>query len=815
MLEQLRSRFVRPPAEFSPIPFWFWNDALTKEELIRQIHDFHAKEVEGFVLHPRIGIPDSMPYLSDEFMDLVEAAVEEAARLNMRVILYDEGMYPSGSACGGVVRRNPAYASRGLRMIEQRADGPVEWNVPLASGDRIVSVQAICKLGGPAYRPESVVLLKHHEGRVDFTPPDEETWSLAAFIDTCSDGHIRGIHYGQDDGEPGAPRSADLLNPDAVRTFIELTHERYEARIGRHFGKTVIAMFTDEPDLMGRGHHKGLVPWTSDFIDDFLAGGNREEELAALWLDAGSMTATIRKKYRTSVRNRMEQVYYKQLHDWCGKRGIALTGHPAGSQDIGMLKYFHIPGQDIVWRYIAPEDGKGLTGLHSTMGKCSADAARHRARRRNLNECFGVCGKEGGWSLSADNIKWYLDWLFVRGVNLICPHAFYYSIEGKRLHERAPDVGPNNIWWSEYGRFSRYIKRMSWMMTDSINTANVALLCQGDRLSWRMAKPLFENQIEFNYLEEELLQDACELSEGMLTIAKQTYTVVLVDEGAALEPQTWSRLKLFAQQGGVIMELREEAADGSPEIGQFRFDSPEELAGALQECMVGTYLLEPAAHAIRVSHLIKDGVHLYVIVNEGEEAYKGRLYVPLQGKTELWHPWTGTTTPASVLRSGDGLGIELQIVRRESLVIVLDPREAAKEIAIPGRRLEKTVDIAKPWSIEGRPPLDNLVSWTEWEGMSHFSGMLAYEAEFEMEHAGPFTDIVLDLGEAHEMARLFLNGEEIGVQMWRPYRFSVIGQIRNGMNRLRVEVTNTLANRYDKMSLPSGLIGPVRIELYK
>lgn len=36
----------------------------------------------------------------------------------MKVILYDEGMYPSGSANGQVVRDHPEYASKGIYVIK-------------------------------------------------------------------------------------------------------------------------------------------------------------------------------------------------------------------------------------------------------------------------------------------------------------------------------------------------------------------------------------------------------------------------------------------------------------------------------------------------------------------------------------------------------------------------------------------------------------------------------------------------------------------------------------------------------------------------
>ena len=36
------SDFRDPPREFSVMPFWFWNDAMSEDELVRQIADFEA-----------------------------------------------------------------------------------------------------------------------------------------------------------------------------------------------------------------------------------------------------------------------------------------------------------------------------------------------------------------------------------------------------------------------------------------------------------------------------------------------------------------------------------------------------------------------------------------------------------------------------------------------------------------------------------------------------------------------------------------------------------------------------------------------------
>ncbi|MCM1174423.1 MAG: type II toxin-antitoxin system RelE/ParE family toxin [Blautia sp.] len=103
-----------PPAEFTPIPFWFLNDAPDREKIRRQLADYVDKGVTGIVLHPRIGIPKEIPYLSGAYFETVRYVAWTAARLGMRVVLYDEGMYPSGSAHGLVANQVPGEEIAGL-----------------------------------------------------------------------------------------------------------------------------------------------------------------------------------------------------------------------------------------------------------------------------------------------------------------------------------------------------------------------------------------------------------------------------------------------------------------------------------------------------------------------------------------------------------------------------------------------------------------------------------------------------------------------------------------------------------------------------
>ncbi|HZJ82299.1 MAG TPA: glycosyl hydrolase [Clostridia bacterium] len=821
MMEQLRNEFLYPSSEYTPIPFWFWNDDLKEQEIIRQIHDFKDKGVDGFVIHSRIGIPKAIGYLSDRFMELVELAVKEATLLDMKVVLYDEGMYPSGSANGMVVKDNPEYASRGLKMIPYECSGATEIILALEGGDKLIAALATQRTGKDTIDPDSIKVLDELDGKVSFMPPISEDWLILLFVETYSKGHIRGIHFGQDDGEPNAPPSTDLLNPKAIQKFIRLTHERYFERLHGYFGTTIIGMFTDEPSILGRDALLDIIPWTPGFLEWYLDHGNDIKDLPALWMNIGKDTGHIKRQYKRAVNKRLEMAYYEPIYRWCHEHNIALMGHPEASDDIGVLKYFHIPGQDIVWRWVAPEDGKSLEGVHSTQGKCSSDAARHAGRRRNSNECFGCCGPNGiDWAFTIDDMKWYMDWLFVRGVNLLYPHAFFYSIDGERRYgERPPDVGPNNLWWPHYRQISDYIKRMSWLMTDIINTTPIAVLCQEDKLPWAIVKPLFENQIEFNYLQGEFFRDGdIRIEEGFITIQNHRYGILVIEDIDLINVYTQDKMQEFIDQGGHIV-LYNPDFKNIDLIGINEIHNMDTIVDILDSLIGSKVCLDRAHRDLRISHVKKGNMHFYLLVNEGEGSIFRKMIIDVIGEAQQWDGWGGTIIPAFVDRvENNKMEVDIKLSRRQSLIIAVDPLEPFKVNPIRLAVDEHDIKILKDgWNIKDGPvPADNsldLKSWTDYPEMEHFSGTLIYENKFILNSTLCTGEkVFIDLGEVYDIAHLELNGKDVGVCMWAPYIFDATQYIQKNENILRIKVTNTIGNRISGAKLPSGLLGPVKLK---
>ncbi len=605
--EELLAQFRDPPRECSLMPFWFWNDTLSDDELRRQIADFEAHGVYGFVVHPRIGLPEDTGWLSPRMIHAMHVAVDEAVRRKLYVILYDEGMYPSGSSAGQVVARNPEHAARGLAKIDLKPGASPQ----LQPGWHLVAV--LDRPGG----------------------------QRVAVVERPSGGVIRGLHY-RGEGTPkmkeDTPPAADILNPDAVASFIDLVYERYAREFGTRFGTTILGIFTDEPSPMGRGPARGLVPGSRQTLWQVnrILGYDFTPYLADLWYADTPQSAARRSAYQRAIHTCFEQNYYRPLSQWCARHGIALMGHPGGSADLGMERYFQIPGQDLVWRMVEPGP-KALEGLDSTAAKCASSAMLHLDRRRNSNELYGAYGH----NLTFAEMEWLAHWCLVRGHNLLFPHAFYYSIRGPRFDERPPDVGPHAEWWNRYRPYADRCRRICWINTDSRHVCKLAILGDADWLPWQAAKVCYQRQRDFNYVELRHLWEDARLDADGLHLAKMHYRAVIVDGLGELPAKALPALKKLEAAGRLLVWGQTPAADALR--GAVRPQASAELMAAIDRLVPVDVELRPANADIRARHVVKGDCHIYVLFNEGDASVTTQVKLPVAGRAEWLDPTTGRT----------------------------------------------------------------------------------------------------------------------------------------------------------------------------
>ena len=211
-----------------------------------------------------------------------------------------------------------------------------------------------------------------------------------------------------------------------------------------------------------------------------------------------------------------------------------------------------------------------------------------------------------------------------------------------------------------------------------------------------------------------------------------------------------------------------------------------------------------------------------------------------------WSGWTDFVGLNRVAFFGaDGKEVEGARVHEVSSGLAHDP--ATDELRAPARG---GFELSGPWRVRftvgrGAPEealFAELISWTDSddERIRHFSGIAEYTVYFTppAELLESDSSVVLDLGRVAGVARVILNGVELGIAWKPPYAVNVTNQLRSGENELRCEVANTWHNRLvgdsamppeeritrtnirgpfrpDTPLLESGLLGPVRFRLQR
>ncbi len=110
---------------------------------------------------------------------------------------------------------------------------------------------------------------------------------------------------------------------------------------------------------------------------------------------------------------------------------------------------------------------------------------------------------------------------------------------------------------------------------------------------------------------------------------------------------------------------------------------------------------------------------------------------------------------------------------------------------------------------------DRLGDWRQLAGLEQFAGTLSYRTTFELTRRVG-ARYHLDLGAVGDWAVVRVNGRSLGPRFWTPMVWDVTEATRDGGNELIVEVTNSMANRYDPHTARrSGLFGPVELRAGK
>ncbi len=516
--------FSEIPSNYRPLPFWSWNDLLDPAELRRQIRLMHDAGIGGFFMHARGGL--QTVYLSKEWMECVNACLDEAAKLGMEAWLYDENGWPSGFCAGAVNALGEKFQQKSLRreFIDASTAADAEHTV--------------------AFYDENFALIgrtlpENHSGKV---------WRIYAEIN---------------------PYYVDNLDPEVVKEFIRSTHEFYRANIPAHLLTHLRGIFTDEPQLVRDG-----IPWSDILENEYRKSYDRELliELPALFA-GGDDSAGVRIRFWKLVTRLFSENFMKQIHEWCSAGNWLLTGHhlleetcqyqlSCNGAIMAHYQYYDMPGVDHL--------GRSEPSAVSQVQVVSA--AAQSGKKQILTESFALTG----WNFNFSGMKWLYQIQLVHGVNRLCQHLQGYTLRGIRKRDYPGSFFYHQPWWDEYRKVNDYFAFTGSVLAENPCRTDV-LVVHPQSSAWvhytgnqyakildfytqslcRITEALDSRFIAHHYADEQMSADYGSVDEnGLLRIGKMSYKIVVIPMICNISREVLTLLQKFSACGGEVLMVR-------------------------------------------------------------------------------------------------------------------------------------------------------------------------------------------------------------------------------------------------------------------
>ena len=230
---------------------------------------------------------------------------------------------------------------------------------------------------------------------------------------------------------------------------------------------------------------------------------------------------------------------------------------------------------------------------------------------------------------------------------------------------------------------------------------------------------------------------------------------------------------------------------------------------------------------VRYTHQLIESGDMYFVSNKTNFSIKTNcLFRVKKGIPELWFPMTGEIRQLSdyIVLNGQ-IQIPLQFEPYQSYFILFNAKAKVRTVqnSINTNFPEPLVisQISSPWDVSFDPKwggpanvtFDKLVDWTTRpeEGIKYYSGTAIYHTVIEFTEktiSDKKSDIYIDLGEVNNIARVQVNGKDMGVIWTAPFRLKISDAVVVGENKIEIEVANLWPNRLigDELKPDDGIV---------
>lgn len=638
---------------------------------------------------------------SGEYWEILKQNVDYAINsAGLRVWIYDEEGYPSGTAGGLVLKERPDLEAQGLAVVTAQVSAGQQAMIAHPAGHGEVRFARAYEGTSANYALDSAIDLLGEldaQGNLQWTVPDGQ-WVVFYFVQKP---FYEGTHAVNNWYEQR--RYINVLERAAAEKFIELTHQRYYEHLGDYFGNGIEAFFTDEPSLIGT--YLGSPPrvplvldppdpnvpqlltlnWGNQLLEEFAARAGYDLTPYLPYLVAGDSVEAkqVRWDYYRVLSDLFAANYYQVLEQFCEEKGVACSGHTLLEEHLfhhpifegnlmQLLSHMQYPGIDLLTAY--PETAKEWAVTTAKLASSTAHFHNKERVHSEISNAFdgdeaGIAGRMGAVAVQA-----------AFGVDTF---TSYY------VHDQMSDED-NRL-------FTDFTGRLGYMLDGGKQQTQVAVYYPIES-AWALAKPpmsmsgehfppeavahsdnfrqvglnLVENQIDFDFLDTTgILNSEIEGNE-LVTPTGWRFRVLVLPAVTAVDSRLLAKLEEMAEAGIVLIfqgagrEVLTERTAGLADV-QARWSQLAQHAQAVQVPEASRLAVE-VKERIRLDleleqanpHILYmkkafQGADVYLLVNTAEQAANlGVRLNSVGGSARLWDPATGKAMPLALRQHTDG-----------------------------------------------------------------------------------------------------------------------------------------------------------------
>ncbi|WP_214072772.1 glycosyl hydrolase [Mucilaginibacter sp. dw_454] len=513
--------------------------------------------------------------------------------------------------------------------------------------------------------------------------------------------------------------------------------------------------------------------------------------------------------------------------------------------------------------------------------KAASSSAHIYGKTKVSAESFTAAG-DAFWRYPA-MFKKRGDRFFTEGINNTLLHVYieqptdkapgidtWFGVEFNRL----------NTWFFDMDVFLKYSKRCNLMLQQGIYAADVAYFIGEDAPKMTgITDPALPQGYSYDYINGEVLKNRITVKNGKLTLPNGiNYSILVLPKLETIRPELLAKIKDLVAQGAVILGPK---PSRSPSLQGFPLADKQvqKLAGQLwgnidgvnvrvnrygKGMVISGMSMQQALKLVKVipdakitqsdsilfiHRQLKDG-SIYFISNQRTSTVNISPKFRITGKQpELWDAVTGDRRDLPSYYQANGTTtVPMKLAPYESAFIVFRKAGMKRDTSRSNYpRATASIAIDQPWTVnfdsKMRGPanpvtFENLTDWSQSanDSIKYYSGTAFYHNSFNIATLVKGTNYILDLGLARAIAKVKINGVDVGGVWTPPYQLDITKALKPGANKIEVKVVNTWNNRLiGDSKLPaaerkatafvmpnegkglesSGLLGPVKVSVVK